>query len=585
MAHSDDSPASSPSEELVPIGEVEAVIREMQTRLERLQKRNAELEAQQGADSSSAREAPASADRMEALAREVDELRANYQQVRDERDALRSQRDALREERDALQAEMEELDKLLPNDPAALDAALALCNATGVTSADEAEALLDRIEAMRDRMRTLMDERDRLLDAAGADSVDDALERLQHPDASPADARSAADARPTPQQWAEIQEILGISTPDEARTLEQTVRFLTDEVERLQETLSDLEATAQDLGVSDPDHLAQLIESMEQQLTVLYEDRKSLDGPTPPDDADADLFDQLHALHSGREKLESALGVSSPEAVIEMVDGLVAQLESLYDDLDADGSAPARDEKTAKLIASMADQLDELYRERDATVRESSSDAPENAALPHLEALRDQVSALQEETKTYSAVLTRLASVLDADAESLLVEAPENAEDPAPENETPENETPDDAIGDASSNDARDDSAPPPLVDDPTLETLEMLTANELNELPVGIIRLSRHGTVVFANDAALPVPGLRDAQTRADLLGTDFFARAPALQHDPHFRELAAGMPDDPLDARFYYPVPGSGGAARLAIQLHRKPSHHASWILFRRA
>jgi hypothetical protein len=51
--------------------------------------------------------------------------------------------------------------------------------------------------------------------------------------------------------------------------------------------------------------------------------------------ADSSLVDQLESLYEEKDRLNEELGVSDPEEIINMVHSLQEQLESLYAEQDA----------------------------------------------------------------------------------------------------------------------------------------------------------------------------------------------------------------------------------------------------------
>lgn len=51
-------------------------------------------------------------------------------------------------------------------------------------------------------------------------------------------------------------------------------------------------------------------------------------------DFDSNLVDQVESLYSEKEKLDEELGVSEPEEIINMVHSLQDQVEALYQEKD-----------------------------------------------------------------------------------------------------------------------------------------------------------------------------------------------------------------------------------------------------------
>lgn len=134
-------------------------------------------------------------------------------------------------------------------------------------------------------------------------------------------------------QWEELMTLLGADTPAE---VVETVASLRDRVAHFEEQ----KAVLDEAGFDSPKRALQAIESMEEQLDELYNEKEATErtGSEANLREDADTFDQLQALLAREEKLQRELGVSDPEAVVEMVEGLTDQLEDLYLDRDADKS-------------------------------------------------------------------------------------------------------------------------------------------------------------------------------------------------------------------------------------------------------
>jgi photoactive yellow protein len=147
------------------------------------------------------------------------------------------------------------------------------------------------------------------------------------------------DAEPPPapdgyeEEWEELMSLLDANSPEE---VVETVSSLREQTARFEEQKTALT----EAGFENPQRALQAIESMEAQLDELYNEKEATErtGSEANLRDDADTFDQLQALLAREEKLQRELGVSDPDAVVEMVEGLTDQLEDLYLDRDADKS-------------------------------------------------------------------------------------------------------------------------------------------------------------------------------------------------------------------------------------------------------
>lgn len=219
-------------------------------------------------------------------------------------------------------------------------------------------------------------------------------------------------------QWEELMDTLGADSPTE----------VLNQVDRLAQRASVLE----EAGFDRPELALQAIESMEQQLDELYNEKEVTERTDSKADLrdDADTFDQLQALLAREEKLQRELGVSNPDDVVEMVEGLTDQLEDLYMDRDEgtggdsifspaapeagnggsmspdDTSSNALDllerelgvsdpEAVVTMMDDLTDQLEELYtgRERLAELNLNGADD----AIAMVRSMQQQLETLYED--------------------------------------------------------------------------------------------------------------------------------------------------------------------------------------------
>jgi len=234
-------------------------------------------------------------------------------------------------------------------------------------------------------------------------------------------------------QWEKLMNMVGADSPADALS---SVVHLRDRVDQLEQQASVLE----EAGFDRPELALHAIESMEQQLDELYNEKEVTEQSDSEADLrdDADTFDQLQALLAREEKLQRELGVSNPDAVVEMVEGLTDQLEDLYIDRDesteadsifspappdsGDGASPPPETDAAEsgnaldllerelgvsdpeaVVAMMDDltnQLEELYtgRERLAELNLNGADD----AIAMVRSMQQQLEVLYERQEEMS---------------------------------------------------------------------------------------------------------------------------------------------------------------------------------------
>ncbi len=254
-------------------------------------------------------------------------------------------------------------------------------------------------------------------------------------------------------QEAEALEEMGLSDAEEAKTVlqrtferlqtlrreNQSFRHLLDtldadspseaadsieELHRRVQTLEEQHAALTDAGFDHPQHVLQALSSMEQQLDELYGEKQATERSPSKTllNEDGDTFEQLQALMAREEKLQRELGVSSPEAVIEMVEDLTDQLEDLYLDRDADASAnslfspapvgPQIDETLedelgvsdpealVTMVTDLQNQLDELYADRQRLAEHGLSGTDD--AIKMVQSMQHQLESLYERQEQMS---------------------------------------------------------------------------------------------------------------------------------------------------------------------------------------
>jgi photoactive yellow protein len=371
-----------------------------------------------------------------------------------------------------------------------------------------------------------------------------------------------------------------------------------------------------------------MVQGLASQLDELYgaqaeEERRSETGEF--NQANLDTFEQLQALLEREEKLQRELGVSDPQAVIVMVQGLADQLDELYAARerlskvnldDADGVVEMVSsmqqqlealyagqeilsehgihsvEHAVAMIESMETQLEDLYREKRALMDQGLDDPAEAAERmqmleEQLEALRREKSGLlerrqdlQREKESYASTVDTLKDQLGtADASTitkLIASMEEQLVDLYRERE-------DDGAYRPGGPDPT-----PQLLDEATIERLDAMDTGALDALDVGAACLDDDGRVQRLNrEAVALLPGLDDDADPASFEGQHFFFElAPGANNSLFRGRFRQGVESGTLDARFVYTlISRASRPLNLAVQLVRSPAHGTNWILFRRA
>jgi len=508
-------------------------------------------------------------------------------------------------------------------------------NRTDVTP-EAVEDVTEVVRILTDQVDQLSAERQALAEAgldpeeavAMIESMEGQLDDLYHAEEEgPADEAKAEgeiqavadedqdpEGKNTAERLAAIEDVLGISTREEAAELSQIAREMEEQLGVLYEEKAKLE----ELGLSSIDDAVDMIESMEEQLLELYEDKQALLEAQMEDTEQQSTFQQLEALYAEREKMQKALGVSDAEDVIELVESLNTQLDELYkgrdaevdpeerhdvllwepaseeasasEEVDSEGTAPDEtasdetvpDEANADLMMnSMEHQLEALYREKETLLHHGFSDAQE--AVSQLQTQQKQIDALQRENHTYEQRFERLQSELGTTRVSRIVRLVQTLESDAEVSlddvlERPEGET-------EASDYGVDIEAASPFVADDTLDRLDEMEASALDNLDVGVVRLSEDGTVEYLNEVAFQLPGLPTDEDRAAVVGKNFFLElVPSTKNNLFYGRFQKGQRQGEMDARFPYTFTSPDEEPQpFDVHLHRKPDGEATWLLYR--
>jgi photoactive yellow protein len=483
----------------------------------------------------------------------------------------------------------------------------------GVESPEEARELESLVHSMEEQLQSLVAEKQAILQKTGletADSISAMIESMEEQLVDLYEEREKnAGARDRLQA---IDDVLGISTRAEAEELANLARSMEQQLDDLYEDKQELEA----LGLNSVEDAVNMVTSMENQLVELYEDKESVqDLETLAAGPEQDTFQQLEALYAEQEKLKRELGVASADEIIEMVEGLSTQLDELYENRDAErtdeidlllpedydteslsaGNVEAADEAPASpsgandlIVASMREQLEALYVEKEALLERGMSDAHE--AVDRIDTLQDQIRTLQRQMTEYEERLERLRSETGASSITEVINTVQSMPAPSEGASADDDATAQAAGASSPAGDAQDTEsllidAAPQFVDDETLSRLEDMSTAELDDLDVGAIRLADDGQIEYVNEAGRMLPGLEKSRDRTTIHGQNFFLEvAPSTNNNLFYGRFQQGVDRGAMDARFPYTFikPGQGPSV-LQVHLHRKRDRGVNWLLFR--
>jgi photoactive yellow protein len=507
----------------------------------------------------------------------------------------------------------------------------------GVSSPQEARELESLVRSMEEQLRALIDEKREMLRRTGVDTVDNVSAMIASMEEQLVDLYETTEEYTDAKQRLDaINDVLGISSRAEAEELAGIARNMEEQLDDLYDDKQKLEA----VGLDSVEDAINMITSMEDQLVELYEDKESVqDVGSVSMGPEQDTFQQLEYLYAEQEKLKRELGVADADEIIEMVEGLSTQLDELYaerdanvtDDVDAllpgdydtESLSTAGDGKPASasgssagvataedrppnhdlMIASMRQQLEALYEEKDVLLEHGMGDARE--AISHIEELRTQIRSLNQTKKDYEQRFERMKSELGtADVaevirtvRSLRSQAKQPPKDAAASSSESDTQTsqasppqPSSSSGDAGGDSSGSGDtglvidAAPKFVDDATLAELESLNTDELDALDFGAIRLSDSGEIRYVNEEGLKLPGLKSTDDRTTIHDKNFFLEvAPSTNNNLFFGRFKQGIQQGAMDARFPYTFisPGKGPTV-LIVHLHRKRDRGVNWLLF---
>ncbi|MEM6288770.1 MAG: hypothetical protein AAF845_16650 [Bacteroidota bacterium] len=235
----------------------------------------------------------------------------------------------------------------------------ALRRELGVSGLTEAASLVESMEA---QLAELYKEKE-ALGAHGIADVDEALEMIDN----------------MKEQLSELY-----------RDREATTRALEmaeagDPVQQLQQLYAKLDVLRTELGVNEPDEAVELVRSMEDQLSELYEDRATL----------------------------TQAGMGSAQEILEVMQSMEEQLGSLYADLEAMSAAGFDDPAAAlEVISSLEQQVVDLYQEKEAVLAARGRLVAEGTVPDNAVRGLDLIAAEVEKAHAFSGALAEMRSSL-----------------------------------------------------------------------------------------------------------------------------------------------------------------------------
>jgi len=465
----------------------------------------------------------------------------------------------------------------------------------GVTTPDQARTLADAVRSLHEEITEMRSEQSGTIEETDTLPTEDVLALIRRTEEE-LDAlyREREQNQSAAKQLDAIEDALGVRSGEEAREIAEMARAMNAEIADLEQEREALS----NVGLRSVDDAISMIDSMQDQLEELYQERESTTRRATALEEGQDTFQQLEALYAEQEKLERELGLSSADDVIEMVEGLATQLDDLYrdresvEDLSEDVQAfvdeHAAEEDASVMLASMEQQLRDLYQEKERLIDLGYGSADEAAnRIETLEQKRAELARASAECRKRFDRLERELGVSGVEAILSLVRDASGSGNAASAHPT---SRPSATEAGESTRPAGGDhpgfliDAAPEFVPASVLSRLEELSSDQLDDLDIGVIRLSDRGAVQFVNEAGLELPGLSGRNDKTTILGKNFFYElAPSTNNNLFFGRFKEGLNQGAMDARFPYTFisPGQGPKV-LMVHLHSKPDSDAQWLLF---
>jgi len=478
----------------------------------------------------------------------------------------------------------------------------------GVETPEEARELADLVKSLHDRMAQLRSERSEMLEATGVASSEDVTEMIRSMEDQLIDLyEEREDGESARATLDEIEQHLGIRSAEGAREIADLARSMKEEI-------SDYEAEQrrlEQLGLSNTRDAVVMVESMQEQLDELYQERESMNERAAAFDEGQDTFQQLEALYAERERLERELGLAEADDIIEMVEGLATQLDDLYQDREASSGVDAggadseiqtlldehaEEDDGALMLSSMEQQLQDLYGEKKQLLDLGFGSTQE--AADRIRSLEEERSRLSQASTECRQRFERLERELGVSGVSGILDLVSDLKNGSASVGVATSGNAPSSRSAASSGGTRPSSKPqdapsglkihaaPAFVSKDTLQNLEQLDSQALDALEFGVVRLSERGDVQFVNEVGLTLPGLKEHDNKTTILGKNFFYDlAPSTNNNLFFGRFKQGLEEGAMDARFPYTFisPGQGPTV-LVVHLHSKPNTNAHWLLFRK-
>ena len=312
----------------------------------------------------------------------------------------------------------------------------------GVETPTEAEELGNLVRSMSDRLEDLTADQEKLVDAGL--TVDTALQMINSMEEQLVDLYEARESDlEVADEYDTVRDVLGVETPDEARELARHVREI---FEQMQEMRTDRDAMLEETGMDSPRDVLDMIQSMEEQLIDLYEERDTgraaaseyntvmeVLGVDTVDEARElatlvrDIFQQMQQMQADREAMLEETGMESPRDVLAMIRSMEEQLVDLYEARESQGNAEAvldeieaelgiRTAEGARDLAEMAGEMNRQLRQFDSA-RERLSDLGLNSVADAAAMIESMESQLMELYQDKEAVVERSA-LIDEDQDT-----------------------------------------------------------------------------------------------------------------------------------------------------------------------
>lgn len=465
----------------------------------------------------------------------------------------------------------------------------ALERAQEATGAEDPDELVEQVEALRERADAY-DAWENQLAEAGFDRPDHALEALTSMEE-------------------QLQELYEEKEATEQTEEETGLRVEGDTFEQLQSLLAREEKLQRGLGVSNPDAVIEMVEGLSEQLNELYQDRDvdtessgdSIFSPAEPTPAERSLeeefgvsdpealsammeglTEQLDVLYSGRERL-AELDLEGVDDAVEMVQTMQDQLESMYERREEMSEHGVNGiDQALSMIDSMEEQLSEIYDERQQLANEQGIPDPEAAASrleelqAELKALVDEKKALREKRNHLQAQLTELQDELGIDDTEAIPELVQSMEAQLQEAYAErEAGTPSPSNGSTGHGES--------LLPSDTLDLLDEKNDDALNDLPVGLLGLDANGIIRRTNQRALQWPDVT-ADDSSALIGMNFFQDVAPGANNTLFRgRFNDGVDAGEIDEQFTYTyVSDVAPPTNLSVHLFSRPTQPTYWIVF---